>query len=94
MVSNGMTSTTSGPEFAVAIDRARCDGEAKCFRLCPVRVFSLERPAPDLGWVKRAKVVLHGGRLAVVVNPSACIGCMACVEACPDRAVYVFRSDS
>ena len=60
----------------VQIDSQKCNGCGLCTRTCPELV--LERGAAP-------------NRLAQVAKPGLCIGCMACEEDCPTRAIRVFR---
>jgi len=74
----------------VTVDPKRCEGARDCLRVCPVAVFALRRPQPGaLSLLLRLKVAVHGGKQAVVENEAACTACMACVDACPERAIRV-----
>jgi NAD-dependent dihydropyrimidine dehydrogenase PreA subunit len=75
--------------FVVEIDNRRCEGKAACLRVCPTRVFRLDKAPKGLPLLARLKVAAHGGKQAIVFDPEACIGCMQCVEACPEDAIMV-----
>ncbi len=47
------------------------------------------KPAPGIPVLTRIKVAFHGGRQGAVRNEAECIGCLKCVEACPERAITV-----
>ena len=56
---------SAGPAFTVAVDPTRCEGAAACLKVCPTRVFRLDRPQKGLPLVVRLEVAVHGGRQAV-----------------------------
>lgn len=72
----------------VIIDQKKCEGKADCIAVCPQNVFEMRRPE-NLGFFTRLKVNIHGGKQAFAVNESACIACMKCVEACPEKAIKI-----
>lgn len=73
------------------IDRNRCGAKEDCVRVCPYHVFEVRRLAPaerqGVGLVGRLKLLVHGGRQAVVALPDACHACGLCVKACPEKAI-------
>jgi NAD-dependent dihydropyrimidine dehydrogenase PreA subunit len=73
------------------VDRGRCEAKADCVNVCPYQVFELRRVAPEdsarLGVVGRARVWVHGGRQAYVIDPARCHSCGQCVVACPEGAI-------
>lgn len=80
----------SGQVFPV-IDRSRCEAKGDCVRVCPYDVFEVRRltdaERAGLGWLARAKLLVHGGRQAFAVRPQDCHACGLCVKACPERAI-------
>jgi len=77
----------------VNIDPLRCEGKKACTQVCPAGVFRMQKAPTSLPIATLVKVFVHGGKQAVVVDEAACIGCMKCVEACPERAITVFADD-
>jgi NAD-dependent dihydropyrimidine dehydrogenase PreA subunit len=73
----------------VVVDPLRCEGEKKCVRVCPTRVFVMRRPDAELPWLMKLKVAVHGGKQAFVADEAACTSCMKCVDACPEDAITV-----
>ncbi len=73
----------------VTVSELKCEGAKDCIKACPVDVFAMRRPDPNLPWTVRFKVLVHGGKQAYARNEKACTACMACVEACPERAITV-----
>ena len=73
------------------IDRTRCEAKADCVRVCPYHVFEVRRltdaERAPLGWIARAKLLVHGGRQAFAVRAADCHACGLCVQACPERAI-------
>lgn len=49
----------------------------------------MKPPEPDLPWLFKLKVKVHGGKVAYPRNEAACIACLKCVEACPEKAIRV-----
>ncbi|MEJ1962112.1 MAG: 4Fe-4S dicluster domain-containing protein [Gammaproteobacteria bacterium] len=80
---------STSTRFTVTVDPRRCEGEAACIKVCPARVFRMVKPAPGIPVLTRIKVAFHGGRQGAVRNEAECIGCLKCVEACPERAITV-----
>lgn len=73
----------------VTIDRLKCEGAKKCAQVCPEGVLKMERAPTSLPIFVLLKVMVHGGRQAVVVDEAACTACMKCVEVCPEDAITV-----
>lgn len=76
----------------VSVDPDRCENKKDCVRVCPENVFAIRKPTYELSFLTRLKVLAHGGKQAIVVKEEACTGCMACVDACPERAITVVTS--
>jgi 4Fe-4S ferredoxin len=80
----------SGQVFPV-IDRSRCEAKEDCVRVCPYDVFEVRRLSDmeraGLGWLARAKLLVHGGRQAFAVHAENCHACGLCVKACPEKAI-------
>ncbi|MCX7220085.1 MAG: 4Fe-4S dicluster domain-containing protein [Burkholderiales bacterium] len=77
------------------IDRNSCEGKGPCVEICPAQVFVmgvLPRDARHaLSWKGKVKAFLHGWQQAQIVQAEACLGCGACVSACPERAITLIR---
>ena len=73
----------------VTIDPRRCEGKEKCIEVCPMGVFALRPVDPALPFFTRLKVLVHGGKQAVVERMELCAGCGQCESACPERAIRV-----
>lgn len=82
-------------EFAPHVDRARCEGKAKCVEVCPVHVFEVRRiddaDFAKLGTFAKFKSIVHGRLTAYTPRASACEACGKCVEACPEKAIKLAR---
>jgi 4Fe-4S ferredoxin len=80
-----------GGRVAPLIDRSRCEAKEDCVRVCPYRVFEVRRltdvERQELGWLARAKLLVHGGRQAFAVRAADCHACGLCVKACPEKAI-------
>jgi NAD-dependent dihydropyrimidine dehydrogenase PreA subunit len=83
-------------EFAPAIDRAKCEGKAKCGEVCPFNVFEVRRMEDAdfaaLGIFAKFKSIAHGRQTAYAPRASACQACGKCVEACPEKAIKLERT--
>jgi 4Fe-4S ferredoxin len=81
--------------FAPLVDRAKCEGKAKCVEVCPVQVFEVRRiedaDFTKLGLFGKLKSIAHGRKTAYTPNSSACEACGRCVEACPEKAIQLAR---
>jgi NAD-dependent dihydropyrimidine dehydrogenase PreA subunit len=82
-------------EFAPVVDRARCEGKAKCAEVCPVQVFEVRRiddgDFAKLGVLARLKSIAHGRKTAYTPRAAECEACGKCVEACPEKAIKLAR---
>jgi 4Fe-4S ferredoxin len=83
-------------EFAPVVDRAKCEGKAKCVEVCPVQVFEVsgmdDGDFAKLGVFAKLKSIAHGRRTAYTPRASACEGCGKCVVACPEKAITLARA--
>lgn len=77
------------------VDTRRCEGKADCVRVCPFEVFEIRSltlsERRQLPVLNRAKLWVHGGKQAFVVNPDRCYACNLCVVACPEDAITLTR---
>jgi NAD-dependent dihydropyrimidine dehydrogenase PreA subunit len=80
--------TVVGGGYQVFVDPAHCENKRECIEVCPTDVFEMIRPEVS-GLLLRLKIRLHGGVIAAPVREADCIGCMACVTACPESAIAV-----
>ncbi len=74
--------------FVVKINHLKCNGAGECSNVCPVEIY--EKPHNGKCWVAKAKIskVIKEKNMQGGVCPD-CIGCMACVAACPTQAITV-----
>ncbi len=74
--------------WRVTVDYHACEGKVTCLEVCPTDVFQMQPTTVrhPLFWLK---IKLHGGKQAVAMDEPACIGCMECVTACPEKAIVV-----
>jgi len=83
-------------EFAPIVDRAKCEGKAKCVEVCPVQVFEVRRiddaDFARLGVLAKLKSMAHGRKTAYTSRASLCEACGKCVEACPEKAIKLARA--
>ncbi len=81
--------------FAPLVDRAKCEGKAKCVEVCPVDVFEVRRiddaDFAALGVLAKLKSLAHGRKTAYTPGAAACEMCGKCVEACPEKAIKLAR---
>ena len=84
-------------EFIPLVHRNRCEAEGDCVLLCPYDVFKLRSLSPQqrnkLSLRGKLKAWVHGGKQAFVAKPEACHACSLCVEACPENAIKLVRSE-
>lgn len=82
-----------GAHVVPVIDHAACEAKAACVKVCPERVFRIQRISDEdfaaLGWLGRLKSQVHRRLTAYAVNPERCNGCGLCVPACPERAIVL-----
>ena len=73
------------------IDTHRCEGKEDCLEVCPHHVFDLyvvtDAEKQLLPMITRFKLLVHGGKQAVVARGADCAACGKCVTACPERAI-------
>jgi ferredoxin len=83
------------PSIAV-VDRSRCVSRGPCAATCPSDAIRIRPLTPEeraeLTWTTRLKLSLGGSEQAVV-DPEACVGCAACVMACPENALSMSALD-
>lgn len=84
-------------EFVPLIDRNRCEAKGDCVRVCPYDVFEIRPISPEqrksLSLRGKLKAWAHGGQQAALANAEACQACALCVEACPENAITLVRSE-
>ena len=82
--------------MAPLVNRAKCEGKAKCAEVCPYDVFEVRRiddaDFAKLGVLGKLKSFAHGRKTAYTPRASACEGCGKCVEACPEKAIKLVRA--
>ena len=74
--------------YRVVVDPGRCENKQECLDVCPTDVFDMVKPRVG-NLLLRLKIRVHGGLVAEGTRESQCIGCMACVSACPENAITV-----
>jgi len=62
----------------INVDLDACEGSGQCVAVCPSTVYKIEKMEEYKGEEK-----------AVAERPEDCILCMACVSACPTKAITV-----
>jgi NAD-dependent dihydropyrimidine dehydrogenase PreA subunit len=75
--------------FNVDVNPGHCENKRECLEVCPTDVFEMVRPVGVRNPFIRLKIRVHGGVVATAARAQDCIGCMACVEACPENAIVV-----
>lgn len=83
-VQTALMSVTRGgqpwvPRFVQAIDRERCIGCGRCFKVCGREVLNLVERETESEDEEAENMVM------AVVNPDNCIGCEACAKVCPKK---------
>ena len=78
--------------YSVQINLNRCENKQECVAVCPTNVFDMVKPPPALSLISRLKIRVHGGLVASAAREPDCIGCMACVNACPEHAIEVLEA--
>ncbi len=67
------------PQFATAIDQAKCIGCGRCYKVCPRDVLDLvERELDDDDDSDDDNMMVMS-----LANPMDCIGCGSCGRVCP-----------
>jgi 4Fe-4S ferredoxin len=83
-------------EFVPIVDRAKCEGKAKCVEVCPVDAFEVRRmddaDFARLGVFAKIKSIAHGRKTAYTPRASGCEACGKCVSACPEKAIKLGRT--
>ncbi len=83
--------------FTPIVDFSRCEAKGPCVEVCPYDVFEIRKIEPSdyaaLGILSKVKNRVHGSRIAYTPNAVQCRACGLCVEACPEHAVKLVRTD-
>ncbi len=74
--------------YRVVVDPGSCENKQECLDVCPTDVFDMVKPRVS-NLLLRLKIRVHGGVVAEPTREGQCIGCMACVTACPESAITV-----
>jgi 4Fe-4S ferredoxin len=75
--------------YQVEVIASKCENKQECVRVCPTNVFDLVRPEGIRNMWLRFKLAPFGGQVASAARESSCIGCMLCVDACPEEAIKI-----
>lgn len=75
--------------YRVTVNPNRCENKQTCLDVCPTDVFELRRPEGIRNPFVRLKILAHGNRIAYAAREADCIGCLKCVEVCPEVAIVV-----
>ncbi len=83
-----LTGTTQGgltwePQFARAIDKDKCIGCGRCFKVCGRNVLFLQGLNEDGEFVDEDDDDDIERKVMTIANPQNCIGCQACSRICP-----------
>jgi Nif-specific ferredoxin III len=84
-----LTGTTQGgltwePQFAQEIDKDKCIGCGRCFKVCGRNVLFLQGLNEDGEFVDEDDDDDDIERkVMIIANPQNCIGCQACSRICP-----------
>lgn len=60
--------------YKITIDVQKCEGDGDCVETCPSTLFELQT-------IEGKKIAVFSG------DPEECLGCEACVTACPHEAI-------
>ncbi len=71
------------PEFAQAIDKDKCIGCGRCYKVCGYNVLTLKALDEDGEFVDDEDDDEIERKVMVVANQDNCIGCKACSRICP-----------
>jgi 4Fe-4S ferredoxin len=83
--------------FVPVVDFSRCEAKGPCAKVCPYDVFeirTIERSDyARLGLFSKFKNRVHGGKVAYTPKADQCRACGLCVEACPERAIRLVKTN-
>ncbi|MDJ0692894.1 ferredoxin III, nif-specific [Mastigocoleus sp. MO_188.B34] len=71
------------PEFAQAIDKDKCIGCGRCYKVCGYNVLTLKALDEDGEFVDDEDDDEIERKVMVIANQDNCIGCKACSRICP-----------
>jgi NAD-dependent dihydropyrimidine dehydrogenase PreA subunit len=71
----------------------KCEAKGPCVEACPFSVFEIRETQDDdfkkMNLIGKIKNLAHGKKIAYVIDPEMCRGCMKCIPACPESAISV-----
>lgn len=68
--------------FIIRIDARRCKSCELCVAACPKKIMLISDRKNELGF-----------RIAACGDESACTGCAACGQVCPDAAIEIVKTE-
>ena len=72
------------PRFAVAIDKEKCIGCGRCYKVCGRNVMKLTPMDEDGNLIDEVdEDEEYEKQVMVLANQMACVGCEACSRVCP-----------
>lgn len=71
------------PEFAQEIDKDKCIGCGRCYKVCGYNVLTLKALDEDGEFVDDEDDDEIERKVMVIANQDNCIGCKACSRICP-----------
>lgn len=73
------------PQFVKAIDKDKCIGCGKCFKVCGRNILQLMGVNEDGEFVEDDDDDDIERQVMIVANSKNCIGCQACARVCPKK---------